>query len=170
MVVEKKSNNSFKYNRIYDLQMVQKMSNNSYITMWLLIVIGLEFLTDLNVQLQYLQKDMDDTIIMDNDNKKTRTKTVILWGRLDPTFSASTFWSLRFLCFFVCFFFFLLPAYVDFGGQKLLFCTVATLFMYCSDTVHALKNIKNGSHGTFHTFKNYFATVFSVFSFQFQQQ
>ena len=24
---------------------------------------------------------------------------------------------------------------------------------------------KNGSHGTIHTFKNYFATVFSVFSF-----
>ena len=29
--------------------------------------------------------------------------------------------------------------------------------------------IKNGSHNTIHTFKNYFATVFSVFSFQFQQ-
>ena len=29
--------------------------------------------------------------------------------------------------------------------------------------------IKNGSHGTIYTFKNYFATVFSVFSFQFQQ-
>ena len=34
-------------------------------------------------------------------------------------------------------------------------------------TVHALKNIKNGSHGTIHTFKNYFTTVLSVFSFQF---
>ena len=51
--------------------------------------------------------------------------------------------------------------------KKSLFCTVAVLFMYCSNTVYALKNIKNGSHGTFHTFKNYFATVFqfSVFSF-----
>ena len=29
--------------------------------------------------------------------------------------------------------------------------------------------IKNGSHGTIYTFKNYFATMFSVFSFQFQQ-
>ena len=37
--------------------------------------------------------------------------------------------------------------------------------MHCTVTVHALKNIKNGSHGTIHTFKNYFATVFSVFSF-----
>ena len=27
--------------------------------------------------------------------------------------------------------------------------------------------IKNGSHGTIHTFKNYFVTVFLVFSFQF---
>ena len=26
--------------------------------------------------------------------------------------------------------------------------------------------IKNGSHGTIHTFKNYFATIFSVFNFQ----
>ena len=26
--------------------------------------------------------------------------------------------------------------------------------------------IKNGSHGTIHIFKNYFTTVFSVFSFQ----
>ena len=79
-------------------------------------------------------------------------------------FPASTF---PFCVFFVfCFFFFfLLPAYVDFGAQKLLFCTVAVLFIYCSNTVHALKNIKNGSHDTFHTFKNYFATVFSVFSF-----
>ena len=29
--------------------------------------------------------------------------------------------------------------------------------------------IKIGSHITIHIFKNYFATVFSVFSFQFQQ-
>ena len=36
---------------------------------------------------------------------------------------------------------------------------------HCSNTVHTLKNIKNGSHDTIHTFKNYFATVFSVFSF-----
>ena len=34
-------------------------------------------------------------------------------------------------------------------------------------TVHVLKNIKNGSHDTIYTFKNYFATVFSIFSFQF---
>ena len=44
--------------------------------------------------------------------------------------------------------------------------TVHTLFI----TIHALKNIKNGSRGTIHTFKNYFTTVLSIFSFQFQQQ
>ena len=39
--------------------------------------------------------------------------------------------------------------------------TVASLFI----TIHVLKNIKNGSYDTIYTFKNYFATVFSVFSF-----
>ena len=37
--------------------------------------------------------------------------------------------------------------------------------MHCSSTVHVFKNIKNRSHDTIHTFKNYFATVFLVFSF-----
>ena len=32
--------------------------------------------------------------------------------------------------------------------------------------LYSEKNIKNGSYNTIHTFKNYFATVFSVFSFQ----
>ena len=44
------------------------------------------------------------------------------------------------------------------------------IWVHCLCTVHVLKNIKNESHGTIHTFKNYFATVLSVFSFQFQQQ
>ena len=39
-------------------------------------------------------------------------------------------------------------------------CTVHALCMHYSH----IKKIKNGSHGTIHTFKNYFATVFSVFS------
>ena len=37
--------------------------------------------------------------------------------------------------------------------------------MYYNTTVHVFKNIKNESHDTIHTFKNYFAIVFSVFSF-----
>ena len=44
--------------------------------------------------------------------------------------------------------------------------TIHILFI----TVHALKNIKNRSHDTIHTFKNYFTTVLSIFNFQFQQQ
>ena len=41
------------------------------------------------------------------------------------------------------------------------------LFTHCAYTVHVLKNIKNGSHDTIYIFKYYFATVFSVFSFQY---
>ena len=64
-------------------------------------------------------------------------------------------------------FYFFLPAFVDFGRQILLLWTVYALFTHCAYTVHILKNIKNGSHDTLYTFKNYFATMFSVFSFQF---
>ena len=39
------------------------------------------------------------------------------------------------------------------------------MFTHCNSTVHALKNIKNWSHDTIHTFKNYFVTAFLVFSF-----
>ena len=48
--------------------------------------------------------------------------------------------------------------------MKLLYRRQKSLFMHCSSTVHVFKNIKNGSHDTIHTFKNYFAIVFSVFS------
>ena len=37
--------------------------------------------------------------------------------------------------------------------------------MHCNSTIHAFKNIKNGSYSTIHIFKNYFITIFSVFSF-----
>ena len=65
-------------------------------------------------------------------------------------------------------------AFTRLREQNLLFMRQILLFTHCSVTVHALfitihtlKNIKNGSHDTIHTFKNYFATVFLVFSFQF---
>ena len=48
--------------------------------------------------------------------------------------------------------------------------TVYILFMHCSwdsQLLYSEKNIKNGSHGTIYTFKNYFATVFFNFQFQF---
>ena len=41
-------------------------------------------------------------------------------------------------------------------------CTVHVLCIYYSYTVHTFKNIKNGFQGTIYTFKNYFATMFSV--------
>ena len=68
------------------------------------------------------------------------------------------------------FFLFFSSCSTHFRGQQ--------LFMYCSWTVAATFDyfklqislfshffIKNRSHGTIHTFKFYFATVFSVFSF-----
>ena len=48
--------------------------------------------------------------------------------------------------------------------------TVSVLFMYCwwdPRLLYTKKSIKNGSHDTIYIFKNYFTTVFSVFSFQF---
>ena len=42
--------------------------------------------------------------------------------------------------------------------KKHCLCTIHTMFMYCLYTVHE-------SHDTIHIFKNYFATVFSVFNF-----
>ena len=80
----------------------------------------------------------------------------------------------RFQSFFF-FFFFFLRMNSDFTVQEtiftvhVLFCHCICIVYHCSSTVHTLKNIKNGSHDTIYTFKNYFATVFSVFSFQFQQ-
>ena len=53
-----------------------------------------------------------------------------------------------------------------------LFCSkqcISVLFMDPQIPLFSNFFIKNGSHSTIHTFKNYFATVFSVFSFQFQQ-
>ena len=78
------------------------------------------------------------------------------------------------------FFFFFSAAHVSEETKftvHVLFNTIHTMFRYCSRTVHGTyshfihkKNIKNRSHGTIHTFKNYFAIVFSIFSFQFQQK
>ena len=46
-------------------------------------------------------------------------------------------------------------------------CTIYALFTHCSwdpQSLYSEKKIKNGSHGTIHTFKNYFTTVFSILS------
>ena len=44
-------------------------------------------------------------------------------------------------------------------------CNAVTLSMGHIAILFKKKNIKNESHGTIYTFKNYFATVFLVFSF-----
>ena len=64
------------------------------------------------------------------------------------------------------FFFFFFHSRIS-GRQNLPFTTVVALFTHCSwDHNHFIqkKNVKNGSHDTIHIFKNYFSTVFSVFS------
>jgi len=48
------------------------------------------------------------------------------------------------------------PAF--FSGSRALFTGLASTFFQKN-------NFKTGSHGTIHTFKNYFVKVFSVFSF-----
>ena len=75
---------------------------------------------------------------------------------------------------FFLFFFFFFSAFTrlrrtDFTVQRqfLLFIHCFVTVHHCISTVHILKNIKNESHDTIYTFKNYFITVFSVFSFQF---
>ena len=79
------------------------------------------------------------------------------------------FQRLRFLSSFFFFFFFLSCTCFSFRGQVHCSRTVE----HCSCTIHETqnyfiqeKNIKNGSYGTIHTFKNYFTTIFLVFSFQ----
>ena len=72
--------------------------------------------------------------------------------------------TLRFVvCIFLSFFIF---SFV-FLTRYSLFRREESLFIYCSQhcPVHALKNIKNKSHDTIYTFKNYFVTMFLVFSF-----
>ena len=69
--------------------------------------------------------------------------------------------ALRFLFFFFLFFFFFW-----FQPHYLTESTVNNARMHCSwvPQIPLFSHffIKNGSHGTIHTFKNYFATVFSV--------
>ena len=72
-------------------------------------------------------------------------------------------WIVLILAFLVssfAFFFFFLRVNSNLTWIHCL-CTVH----HYSRTVYVLKNIKNGSHDTIHAFKNYFATVLSVFSF-----
>ena len=88
---------------------------------------------------------------------------IIFCDRLDSDESCGTFSLPHFLLFF----FFFFPLRVN-SNLTWVHCAGNKNNYLC--TVHALKNIKNWSHGTIYTFKNYFAIVLLIFSFQFQQQ
>ena len=77
--------------------------------------------------------------------------------------SASTFFELRFSLFF---FFFGSAAIVDFVNCEQ---CIRTLFTVPQITLFSHFFIKNRSHSTIYTFKNYFATVFSVSVFSFSK-
>ena len=72
--------------------------------------------------------------------------------------------------FFFFFFNFSAAALISGDNGYCLWIVAATLD-YFNPQISLFNNffIKNGSHGTIHTFTNYFTTVFSVFNFQFQQ-
>ena len=72
--------------------------------------------------------------------------------------------SLRFKYRFCLFFVFFFSATIVVGHKQ---CNYA-LFMVPQTPHLSYFFIKNESHYTIHIFKNYFVTVFSVFSFQFQ--
>ena len=95
--------------------------------------------------------------------------------RLNSVFFAEFYCTFFSFFFFLFVFFFCFHAFQEGKRQNLLFMIQMSLFIYCSDTIYVLfmrstatlykKNIKNRSHDTIHTFKNYFVIVFLIFSF-----
>ena len=82
---------------------------------------------------------------------------------MDPNyFCVHVFWA----AFFSFFFFFGSAAIVDFVNCEQ---CIRALFTVPQITLFSHFFIKNGSHSTIYTFKNYFATVFSVSVFSFSK-
>ena len=83
-------------------------------------------------------------------------------------FGLQLFPRLRFITAFFSFFFFFFfsAAIVDFVNCEQCICA---LFTIPQITLFNNFFIKNGSHSTIYTFKNYFATVFSVSVFSFSK-
>ena len=79
--------------------------------------------------------------------------------QLKPTFTFSFHVSVPFFFFFSAW-----TANLLCRDKNQCSCTVVVLFTYCSSTVHSLKILKMGPTVLF---THYFATVFSVFGFQF---
>ena len=86
---------------------------------------------------------------------------------LDSNYCGIWVFVLRFSLFFFSFFLFFCSARICwlFHGEQ---CICA---LFTNPQIPLFSNffIKNGSHGTIHTFKNYFATVFSVSVFSFSK-
>ena len=87
---------------------------------------------------------------------------------LDSCLQGYAFQISAFSFSFLFFFFFFFTRFRE------IIITCHSLQQHCSRTIHGTyshfiqrKNIKNGFHDTIHIFKNYFATLFSVFSFHF---
>ena len=85
-------------------------------------------------------------------------RIVTVWFAMKPM---STFFLHVFL-----FFFFFQPTIVDFVNCEQCICV---LFMIPQIILFSNFFIKNGSHNTIYTFKNYFVTVFSVLVFNFSK-
>ena len=94
---------------------------------------------------------------VDAEPKRSHGHIVTIWLALKHAFS-----HVHLLFIFFFFFFFLLRV-----NSNITWVYCSRTVYHCSCTVYLLKNIKNGSHDTIYTFKNYFVIVFSVFSFQF---
>ena len=94
--------------------------------------------------------------------KSSRLKAFsILSDRLDGNYSCVYVLELRFSLFFL-----VQPAIVDFVNCEQ---CIHALFTIPQITLFSNFFIKNGSHSTIYTFKNYFATVFLVSIFNFSK-
>ena len=102
------------------------------------------------LQLTYIKESNHSTSLILLTTAQRERERVSVWIEINATFSFPRF-----------FFFFLFLCM----NSNLAWVHCLHTVYHCLYTVYILKNIKNGSHGIINTFKNYFATVLSVFSF-----
>ena len=88
------------------------------------------------------------------------------WRRLSDCLDCNESCVCVHLYVFLFFFFFSQPALVDFVNCEQ---CISALFTVPQITLFSNFFLKNGSHSTIYTFKNYFATVFSVLVFSFSK-
>ena len=103
------------------------------------------------LQLTYIKESNHSTSLILLTTAQRERERVSVWIEINATFSFPRF-----------FFFFI---FLCMNSNHTWVHCLRTVYHYLY-TVYVLKNIKNGSHSIIHTFKNYFATVLSVFSFQ----